>query len=125
MRKCDNVEQQEGFVLASVLTFIPLVILLSMIVIGVSLQSYRSSLNQELIRQAQLASTAAMDFAKEQYELDQNYVGTAETLLYSTDQHDVKFEVIHDEFTNPTNTQQDIRGVGRMYKKGTTELLYE
>lgn len=117
-------KNQDGFVLASIMAFLPLLVLLSTIAIGVSLQSYRSAINQELIREAQLASASAMEYAKEQYEIDQTYMGTPETLLYSNDKYDVKFEVVHKGFTNAINTQQDIQGIGRVYKKGSATALY-
>ena len=116
---------EKGFVMANVIMFLPLLVLLSTIAIGVALQAYSTSINQELIRQAQLASTAAMEYAKEQYELDQNYSGTPETVLYTAGQYEVRFEVISKGFSNPSNTQQDIQGFGRVYKVGDAVPLYE
>ncbi len=87
--------EKNGFIMATVLAFMPLLSLMTLVILGISLQAYKSTINQELIREAQLASIAAMEFAKEQYEIDQTYTGTAETLLYSTDTHDIKYEVVH------------------------------
>ncbi|MCA9323787.1 VWA domain-containing protein [Candidatus Saccharibacteria bacterium] len=121
LKKRDN---DDGFVMATVLSFLPLVSLMALIILGISMQAYQSTINQELIREAQLASIAAMEYAKEQYEVDQTYTGTPETLLYSTDTHDIKYEIIHKDFSNTTHTQQDIQGIGRVYKKGSSTPLY-
>ncbi len=120
-----NTEAKDsGFILASLVFFMPLVIILSTLVIGYALQAYQTTIRQEYIKQAQLASVTAMEFAKEQYELDVSYTGTPETTLYETDLYVVKYEVVHKGFTNPSNTQQDIQGVGRVYKKGSLTPLY-
>lgn len=119
-----KVSSQEGFIMATLVAFIPLIFILSTITIGLAVQSYQTTFSQELIRQAQLASTSAMEYAKEQYEIDQNYMGTPETVLYTTGQYEVRFEVVHKGFTNAINTQQDIQGVGRVYKIGESAPLY-
>ena len=113
-------QPQSGFILATLLAFIPLLAILATITISVGLQANQTAIFQQYKEQAQLASTAAMDFAKEQYELDINYLGSPETELYSTDQYRVTYEVIHDGYSNATQTQQDIRGIGRVYKLGET-----
>ncbi|MFT4532600.1 MAG: Tfp pilus assembly protein PilE, partial [Candidatus Saccharimonadales bacterium] len=116
--------QQQGFVLATLMAFIPLVAILSVLAISLGLQAYQTSIRQDLIRQAQLASTTAMEFAKEQYELDIMYTGTPETTLYTTDLHVVTYEVVHKGFSNALNTQQDIQGVGRVYRVGDVTPQY-
>ena len=121
--RCSSVSQpkpqsQDGFILATLLAFVPLLAILATIAISVGLQANQTAILQQYKEQAQLASTAAMDFAKEQYELDINYLSTPETELYSTDQYRVTYEVVHDGYSNATQTQQDIRGVGRVYKLG-------
>lgn len=117
--------RQQGFVLATLVAFIPLIFILSTLAITLALQAYQTTLRQELIKQAQLASTAAMDFAKEQYELDVTYMGTPETVLYTAGDYEVRYEVVHKGFTNALNTQQDIQGVGRVYRIGDATPLYE
>ncbi len=120
-----KLQKQDGYVLATLVAFIPVVALISVLVISIALQAYQTSFRQDLIRQAQLASATAMDFAKEQFELDPSYTGTAETVLYTTSQHEVRYEVESRGFSNPSNTQQDIRGIGRVYRVGDTDPLYE
>ncbi len=122
--KLRSKSKQNGFVMITVITFIPLVFILSTVTITMAIQAYNTTTNQELIRQAQLASATAMDYAKEQYELDLNYSGTAETTLYETDTHVITFEVVSKGYSNPTNTQQDIQGIGRVYKKGESVATY-
>jgi Tfp pilus assembly protein PilE len=111
--------------MATLMAFIPLLVILSTIVMTVALQAYQTSVRQEYIRQAQLASATAMEYAKEQYELDINYLGTSETTLYTTDRYRVTYQVIHKSFTNSNNTQQDIKGVGRVYLSGKSTPEYE
>lgn len=118
-------QRQQGFVMVTIITFIPLVFIFSALTITIAVQAYTTTVNQELIRQAQLASVTAMDFAKEQYEIDLNYSGTPETLLYETDTHEIHYEVVSLGYSNPTNTQQDIKGIGRVYKKGEASPVYE
>lgn len=115
---------QEGFVMVTIITFMPLVFILSTVTVTLAVQAYNTTTNQELIRQAQLASSTAMDYAKEQYELDINYSGTAETMLYETDTYRVTYEVVSKGYSNPTNTQQNIQGIGRVYKKGDIDPRY-
>jgi Tfp pilus assembly protein PilE len=123
LQKSQN-RNQEGFIMATIVSFIPLIFILSALTISIALQSYQTALRQELIRQAQLASASAMEYAKEQYETDISYMGTPETTLYTTNQYEVKFEVVHKGFSNAINTQQDIQGVGRIYKIGNSTPLY-
>ncbi len=123
--KTANKDESAGFVQATIITFIPLVFILSVLALSVSMQTYLTSLRQDATKQAQLASVAAMEYAKEQYELDIDYMGTPETLLYSTDRYDIRYEVVHKGFSNALNTQQDIQGVGRVYEVGTTDLVAE
>jgi len=110
--------------MVSIMALIPLMAILTTVVISLSLQAYQTSIRQDLIRQAQLASVSAMEYAKEQYELDVNYAGTAEQTLYTTGQYVVKFEVVHKGFSNALNTQQDIQGIGRVYKIGESTPTY-
>lgn len=117
MHKFTKNKEEKGFLLATLIAFIPLITILAVLAISLPLQSYQTTVRQELVRQAQLAATSAMDYAKEQYELDIAYAGTPETTLYETDTHIVKFEVTTKGYSNPTNTQQDIQGIGRVYKK--------
>jgi len=112
--------EQQGFLLATLMAFLPLLIILSTIVASVGLQAHQASILQQYKQQAQLASTAAMDFAKERYELDIDYDGTPETTLYSTGLYTVTYQVVHKGYTNVVNTQQDIRGLGKVYKNPYT-----
>jgi type II secretory pathway pseudopilin PulG len=113
-------KHESGFILATLLAFIPLLAILATLAVSVGLQSHQTALLQQYKEQAQLASTTAMDFAKEQYELDINYLSTPETDLYSTQQYRVTYEVVHDGYSNAAKTQQDVRGIGRVYKLGET-----
>lgn len=110
--------------MVTLITLIPLIFILSTLTISVAIQAYQTTVNQELIRQAQLASITAMDYAKEQYEIDVNYAGTAETVLYTTDKYQVTYEIVSTGYSNPSNTQQDIQGVGRVYKLGSSTPIY-
>ncbi len=117
-------KDEKGIVLATLMIFLPVIVILTSIVISVALQAYRTTYQQELVRQTQLAATSAMDYAKEQYEIDLNYTGTPETTLYSDGVHTVTYEVISRGYTNSTNTQQDIQGIGRVYENGSSSALY-
>jgi Tfp pilus assembly protein PilE len=117
MRREDDGVKQRGILLATLIAFIPLISILGVLAVSLPLQSYQTTIRQELTKQAQLAAASAMDYAKEQYELDITYSGTAETILYETDQHIVKYEVVTKGYSNAANTQQDIQGIGRIYKK--------
>jgi type II secretory pathway pseudopilin PulG len=112
--------QQSGFILATLMAFIPLLAILATIAISVGLQANQTAVLQQYKEQAQLASTTAIDFAKEQYEIDADYRETPETDLYITGQYRVTYEVVHDGYSNALQTQQDIRGIGRVYKLGDT-----
>ena len=101
-----------------------IVFIFSSVTVAAVTQASKTIINQDLIKQAQLASISAMEYAKEQFELDKNYSGTAETTLYTTKLYEIKYEVDQIGYTNPTNTQQDIRGVGRVYKIGDSIPLY-
>lgn len=122
--KVDDLPKEKGFILATLISFIPLVAILSILTVSLALQAYQSSVRQDLVKQAQLASVSAIEFAKEQYELDINYMGTPETTLYTTDKFEIKYEVVHKGYTNSLNTQQDIQGIGRVYKIGSTTPSY-
>ncbi len=122
--KSNNNKSERGFIMVTIITFIPIIFIFSTLTITIATQAYRTTLNQELIRQAQLASISAMDFAKEQYELDLDYLGTSETNLYSTNLHDITYEVVHMGYTNVIKTQQKIQGIGRIYKKGSSTPVY-
>jgi len=104
----------KGFIIVTIITFMPIVFIFSAVTVAAVTQASRTIINQDLIKQAQLASISAMNYAKEQFELDKNYSGTAETTLYTTKLYEIKYEVDQIGYTNPTNTQQDIRGVGRV-----------
>lgn len=117
-------KDEKGIVLATLMIFLPVIVILTSIVISVALQAYRTTYQQELVRQTQLAATSAMDYAKEQYEIDLNYAGTPETTLYNDGVHTVTYEVISRGYTNSTNTQQDIQGIGRVYENGSSSALY-
>lgn len=123
-REHRSIASQSGFIMVTLITFIPLIFILSTLTISFAVQAYRSTLNQELVRQAQLASITAIDYAKEQYELYIDYTGSPETTLYTTGQYEVTYEVEHLGYSNPSNTQQNIRGVGRVYRVSDSELLY-
>ncbi len=108
-----------------VLSFFPLISVFAVFMLTLASQNYSTIRFQEHIKQAQLASVTAMDFAKEQYELDQSYNGTAETTLYETATHRVAFEVVSRGYTNPSQTQQDIQGFGRVYERVSGRLVQE
>ncbi|MEM6997529.1 MAG: hypothetical protein AAF413_01320 [Patescibacteria group bacterium] len=109
-----------GFILPTLVSFIVLITILGVIVVQVSLQSQASSVRQQNIQQAQLASATAMDFAKEQYEIDINYLGSPEVVLSSNDQYVTTYEVVHGGFTNLANTQATITAIGRVYDNDGT-----
>lgn len=117
--------QTSGFIMPTLLAFMAILAILGAVILQVSLQSFNLSLRQQYVQQAQLASAAAMDYAKEQYELDINYTGTAETDFVTASNYVVTYEVQHIEFTNDVNTQQKIRGVGRVYLNGQSSPIAE
>ena len=123
-RQRKNDSDQQGMIMVIVLSFLVIVSMFSVVVLAIASETLQVIRNQELIRQVQLASVSAMDYAKEQYELDQNYSGTAETTLYETNLHRITYEVVSRGYTNPSQTQQDIQGIGRIYNKKTNALLY-
>ncbi len=124
-RAYQQTTRERGFILATLMAFLPLLIILSTLVIGLGLQAYQTSVQQQYKEQAQLASTSAMEYAKEQYELDVTYMGTPETTLFSTALYTVTYEVVHKGYTNDIQTQQDIQGIGRVYKNGVSTPVYE
>lgn len=121
----ENNDNSSGMVMVVVLGFLLIVSMFSVTVLSIASENLSIIRNQELIRQVQLASVSAMDFAKEQYEIDQFYSGTAETNLYETDLYRVTYEVVSLGYSNPSQTQQDIQGFGRVYRKSTGDLLYQ
>ena len=115
----------QGFIMATLIIMIPALLTFGVIVILSSVNSYRNAILQHEVKQAQLASIAAMDFAKEQFELDITYMGTPETTLSADARYTVTYEVEHIAFTNAVNTQQDVKGIGRIYYTGESEALIE
>lgn len=107
-----------GFVMPTIMSFIVVITILGVIVIQVALQSQSASVKQQYIQQAQLASTAAMDFAKEQYESDIGYTGTDEIIMSINSRYISTYQVVSEGYTNLTNTQQQITATGRVYDKG-------
>lgn len=103
---------QNGFILPSV------VILMSVMgVIGLSTalnaqatfnNAVRSSYNQI----ARTASRAALDYAKEAYDLDSNYNGTGETEIYGNGSYRVTFEI---EVLETQYEYKRIQATGRLY----------
>ena len=90
-----EIQQQRGFILPTLIAFMMILGVLGAVVLQVATQSNVLSVRQLYIQQAQLASAAGMDFAKEQYELDIDYVGTAETDLATTERYRVTYEIQH------------------------------
>ncbi len=115
----------DGFILPTLVSFIAIISILGPVVLLISVQSQRLTIQQQYIQQAQLASAAAMDFAKEQYEIDIAYMGTAETDLATTSSYRVTYEVQHIEFLNVVNTQQRVKAIGRVYRTGDTTPISE
>ncbi len=120
----DN-NKEAGFILPTILAFTIIIGFLSMAVMQISLQAYQNSKRQQYIQQAQTASASAMEYAKEQYELDINYAGTAETDLATVSNYRVTYEVQHIAWTNALNTQQKVRAVGRVYTGANTTPIAE
>ncbi len=116
---------QKGFVIASILAFTIIATILSAVVMQVALGSFQNSKRQQHIQQAQLASISAMEFAKEQYELDIDYTGTAETDFVITSNYRVTYEIVHIEYTNAVNTQQKVRAIGRVYLNDSSTPISE
>lgn len=107
--------RQTGFILPTLIGFMVIVTVLGAAVVLVSVQAYNLSVRQQYIQQAQLASSAGLEFAKEQYELDIGYTGTSETDLNESDQIRTTYEVQQLEYLNAQNTQQRVRAIGRVY----------
>jgi len=112
--------QETGFILPVVLAFMAIMGIFSAVVLQMSLQSFQNIKRQQFIEQAQLASTSAMEYAKEQYEIDINYSGTAETDFFTTNSYRVTYEVEQISYTNAVNTQQKVRAIGRVYFSNQT-----
>ncbi len=108
-------KSQRGFVLPTMIAFMVVIGSLSLAVSLISLQAFQNSKRQQHIQQAQLASVSAMEFAKEQYEIDINFMGTPETDFITTSNYRVTYEVQHIAYTNALNTQQKVRAIGRVY----------
>ncbi len=123
--KSPNLKRQTGFIMATLVIFTPALLTFGAIVILLSVSSYRNAILQHQVKQAQLASLSAMERAKEEFELDIDYAGTAETTLTTDSQYTVTYEVEHIGFTNDVHTQQDVKGIGRVYYTGTTTVLAE
>lgn len=118
-------QNSNGFILPTLIAFMVILGVLGAVVMQISVQSHNVSIRQLYIQQAQLASAAAMDFAKEQYELDITYMGTTETDLTTTSRYRVTYEIQHLEFTNVVNTQQRVRAIGRVYLNGEVTPISE
>lgn len=120
-----RLNRQDGFLMP---TLIALMVVISLIGLAAMLSSVNSNKLSRLwlyVQQAQLASASGMDYAKEQYELDINYMGTPETDFINSGNVRVTYEVEHIEFTNDVNTQQQIRSVGRVYVNDDPEPIAE
>jgi len=117
--------QESGFILPVVLAFMAIVGIFSAVVLQMSLQSFQNTRRQQFIEQAQLASSSAMEYAKEQYEIDINYSGTAETDFITTSTYRVTYEIQQISYTNAVNTQQKVRAVGRVYFSNKTTPIVE
>jgi len=124
LTSCSNKEsapkQESGFILPTVLAFMAIIGIFSAVVLQISLQSFQNIRRQHFIEQAQLASSSAMEYAKEQYEIDINYSGTAETDFITTNSYRVTYEIQQIAYTNAVNTQQKVRAIGRVYFSNNT-----
>lgn len=118
-------DKEQGFIMPTLIAFMAIIAILGTVVIMISFQAFRNSKRQEHTLTAQLASTAGLDFAKEQYELDINYTGSVETSFLNNSDISATFEVEHLGFTNAANTQQDVKVYGRVYEDGETEPFVE
>ena len=114
---------QKAFIMPTLVAFMAIIAILGPVVMLVSLQAQQQSIRQQHIQQAQLASLTAIEIAKEQYELDINYGGAAETTLFDNGDFRVTYEIESFGYTNDVNTQQDIRGTGRVYAGSDTEPI--
>ena len=117
--------QETGFILPTVLAFMTIIGIFSAVVLQISLQSFQNTRRQQFIEQAQLASSSAMEYAKEQYEIDIDYTGTAETDFLTTSSYRVTYEIQQIEYTNAVNTQQKVRAIGRVYFGNKTAPVAE
>ncbi len=120
-----NGNEQSGFILPTILAFTIIIGFLSAAITQISLQAFQNSKRQQYIQQAQTASASAMEYAKEQYELDINYNGTPETELAAVGNYRVTYEVQQVAYTNASNTQQKVRAVGRVYTGTNTTPISE
>lgn len=117
----DALKKQHGFVLPTALVFLLLILLLAPVALQVSSFTYSTSQRQIHTQQAQLASTAGLEFAKEQYEIDVDYQNTPETDLANDSKQRITYEIQHIEYLNVVHTQQKILAIGRVYLHGEAQ----
>lgn len=118
-----KLSSEDGFLMPMLVNFMFVFMIIGLVIILASVNSHNLSRRQQYIQQAQLASTSGIDYAKEQYELDIDYMGTAETEIKNENGYRVTYEIQHLEFTNALNTQQRVRSIGRVYIHGESQPL--
>ncbi len=104
--------KQRGFMMPSILIIIGVLAMLGFSTMAAVSTSQLAALKQTYLQMAHVASKAAFDWAKEQYEADPNYNGTPETDLLTTSLYRITFEV---EVLSTSGNVKNIRGIGRVY----------
>lgn len=104
---------QQAFMMPVVLTFMVILTSLGLTLLQASLQAQSATIRYSYTQMAHIASKAAIDYAEEQYELNQNYNGTPERDLVVTTKYRLTIQV--NILYNESSNSKRIQAFGRVY----------
>ncbi|MCA9348574.1 hypothetical protein KC878_00285 [Candidatus Saccharibacteria bacterium] len=113
MKNLKLYRQEKAFMMPVVLTFMVIITSLGLTLLQASLQAQRATIRYSYTQMAHIASKAAIDYAEEQYELNQNYSGTPEQDLVITTKYRLTIQV-NVLYSQGTNAKR-IQAYGRVY----------
>ena len=105
--------KQQGFVLITALAFLFIISTVGIALTQASIQTVNLSTRHSYTQISHIASKAAIDYAKEQFELDASYDGTAEMDLLVNSRYRVTIEV--DVLYNEGPSAKRVQAFGRVY----------
>ncbi len=106
-------KDQNGFVLITALAFLFIVSTVGISLTQASIQTLNLSTRHSYTQISHIASKAALDYAKEQYELNASYNGTPETDLLLNSRYRVTMEVV--VLYNEGPSAKRVQAFGRVY----------
>lgn len=107
-----NLNSQSAFILPSILVVMTIIAIVAFSTMQLVRTSALAASKQSYLQMAHVASKAAMDYAKEQYELDSNYSGTPEQDFLVNDDYRITIQV--DVLSTSGNTKF-IQAFGYVY----------